>query len=255
MKHTPEQLAIYHQSKTPVIDAEIKQNLLRYPTLFATRFSVLVNMFSTSNYIWKDGQMVRWGGPEYEDLDTMDVDVYKKNVVESQDSVCEEHPYEAEYELMLAKWREANVEMLARTFCNTNSREILHELRYGGNNLEWTCFSLAEIEECFGPSVYPRDSLHSFRPEEISEEWRFAVREFLREITPVLNSYWGYMDENDGNKWKPREDLTKSQRGFFLAVYKAIDNLITDEERANQARVMKDISAMLDEIEAEEKDD
>jgi len=232
------------KSRTPTIDKEIRQLMLFFPTLFATRFSVMVNIVNTSNYKWdcEKGEYIRWDS-EYEHVESMDLSSYEKWVAESKDSICETNRVNSEYNLMLAKWREANIDTLSRTYCNTDHQEIYYFLNTMWE-FEFTCFSLVEIEECFGFPSHSCRGCYTYRPDNITEEWRLALIDFFGKLLPCIYSYWGIFDE-DKNEWGPRKTLTDNQKSFFEIVHLAKENLVSPEEKTRRENRKADFAKSL----------
>lgn len=222
------------------VDLVVKENLMRFPTLFKNRFDVLAHMLCCcgTGYEWDKNGCLAYclNDPDKEPANTETMLVDFENKVKETKEKLKTDPdcldlfnraylAEDEFDLIRAKHVAKNIDIYACTFAGVGNDvgywlQRQHYMRFG--------FNLDSV---------PINN----KPENIDEDWRKAIYLFMKEIIPQTHSCFGYFD-NKEKKWGPK----KGYEDIFNWVYNTYHLYQSEKESSLAAEFSKIIKDILD---------
>jgi hypothetical protein len=178
------------------VDLAVRQQMLTYPTLFSDRFTTLESMLTTSNFCWKDGKLVS---------------SYETNREEGTPESMIAH-FQRELSISLHRLEEERAECLKDLYVQ-RAVEVKGEFlraEHLANNIDvYATFSVYDHRIYYTHLFrWHRHGINSYgainnKPEFVDPVWGEAIREWLREIMPTMNSMMGWYDQKDPTRrWK-----------------------------------------------------
>lgn len=174
------------------IDRMVRDMLLRFPTLYANRFDAFAEIMTNSCYEW-DGSELVYIMPQEEPVTTETMlNIFRGKLAESRekngpartpDCLVKLHTQfltDDERHLHDAEFVAANIDTYATTWCGTTYKQTwlwLFSQHRHGINPYWAI---------------------NRKPEVVDEEWRLAIKDWLRQLMPAANSMMGMFVEVDG---------------------------------------------------------
>lgn len=228
------------EMKLNKIDRMIRDMLLRRPTLYANRFDAFAELMTNSCYEWDDnGELVNIM-PEGHPVSTESmVEIYHKKLAESRrendpdtsaDCLVKLHVQfitDDERKLHDAEFVAANIDVYAATWCGVDYKQVwlwlFYHHRHGISKL-W------QINN---------------KPAVIDEEWRLAIKDWLRQLLPPANSMMGmFVGEGLAGHWQ----ALPGYETVFNWVRETLEHYTTEADREGekqQEAIVQDILAGL----------
>lgn len=217
------------------IDEMVRYLMLAYPTLHHNRFEAFVELMTNSAYKWdKSGNLEYVFEPEEVSTELM--------LKEFKDELADAVEKAGRDKMLLPQLTDLNRRVTAEA-----TRELLLA-QHVADNLdiyvtEWTACGYAEtwafLWKCHRHGISQYWSVNN-KPDNIDEEWRLAIREWLGHILPSLNNLMG---------------MNTPERFVAVPGYEKTFNWVTDTYKAYETeadRVMsEDMRKIADEIVSE----
>lgn len=223
------------------VDLLVKRMMLAYPTLYPNRFMALAEAFTNSCFYWDaNGCIVDQDAFDVVSPDEMvatrTAELNKQNERinsptrhECFKSLDERYLAETEAELLMLRHVAKNIDIYASEFTGVDYNTIQNWL-----------FNL----ERRGISEY---WVINNKPDVVDEEWRVAIREWLQQIIPTVNSNYGIYD-NAKNKWGPIDRYAKT----FNWMYDTFYSYETESDRKANEHAAELVAQVLKELKEEE---
>lgn len=188
------------------VDVLIKDMLIGYPSLFKNRLDGLVQLFTTSNYMWQNGRLVHCYGVSVQEMDFSDLDenaVKINDAIESIDGntdplydLYQHRKYAHELQYMERLHRLKNIDVVAKTTISSDALTYLDMLHMSLRTLSDAPFGsidgefLAAAEEFIRIIRYSLRSLFGGLGDEIPEGFQKLEKEVV-DISEKLEAQSG----------------------------------------------------------------
>lgn len=215
----------------------VKAMMLSYPTLYRNRFEAMAEIMSNSCYGWDEGgNIIQTVGEPFSgtpvSMVVHFVEEQSKQLSEANEDdkkgghlrdLHKERVVAAGEELLVAQFKAKNIDVYAGSYCGVTYRD----------HWRWLWDAHRHGVPIHGCITCP--------PANISEEWRLAIREWLSEMMPAMNSIMGTCDPVDLSKpWEPIRGYEKIFN-WVHATYKAYETEADRIASVQQARIAEEI--------------
>jgi len=223
------------------LDLEVKRMMLEYPSLYPTRIHCLETLFCTNGtgYDWNDkGRLSNVLDDPNRPMPEHIKEAEPYDFGKCQDQMSDSESVRLEYEGVVRGFREKHIDYL----CSTPHSSI------AGNELSYT-------------SVYPMSWNYcnmgkaADMPNEIADEWRAGIHEFIHWFLPKVNGAYGCWNEDGATE--PDVDRIKDPRAKenYIICQKVMKMLKTEADIKRDAEVMALHEELLAEVLQEMNDD
>jgi len=183
----------------------VKILMLTYPTLFNNKLDALTHIFTSSEFKWKNGELVC-----VDELSVSKVDInknirkMKKRIVENKLEMEKDENIELQ-NFFSARDLEYKIRLRNYRFIVKNIDLVSSNFIYQDGETSVVYRTLMRLSRFWGG--YELNVI----PNNITEDWKFAIKGWISELQPIMNSTWGFWDEQNltWNSVKEIETFTK----------------------------------------------